>query len=110
MSFPNIVNLRAAKQALDDIGGFLRQECSATIGVSTRESGWCQTVCTRPMNGPRVSALWVALFVMCRYSLIAHAQLGRSSAGSSSILEEGTAARFLAVSCRHGAAPERIMG
>lgn len=41
------------------------------------------------MNGPRVSALWVALFVMCQYSLIAHAQNGRSSAGSSPTLEEG---------------------
>ena len=47
------------------------------------------TACTRPMNGPRVSALWVALFVMCQYSLIAHAQNGRSSAGSSPTLEEG---------------------
>jgi acetyl esterase/lipase len=42
--FPsNIAKLRAAKQALDDIGGFLREQCSATIGVSTRESG-----CRRP--------------------------------------------------------------
>ena len=38
--FPsNIANLRAAKQALDDIGRFLRQQCFATIRVSTRESG-----------------------------------------------------------------------
>jgi hypothetical protein len=38
--FPsNIANLRAAKQVLDDIGGFLRQQCAATIGFSTRESG-----------------------------------------------------------------------
>jgi hypothetical protein len=41
------------------------------------------------MNGPRVSALWVALFVMCQYSLIAHAQNRRSSSGSSPTLEEG---------------------
>jgi|ERR1035437_8319988 hypothetical protein len=47
------------------------------------------TACTRPVNGPRVSALWVALFVMCQYSLIAYAQNGRSSAGSSPTLEEG---------------------
>jgi epsilon-lactone hydrolase len=38
--FPsNIVNLWAAKQALDDIGGFLRQQCSGTIAFSVRESG-----------------------------------------------------------------------
>jgi carbohydrate-selective porin OprB len=47
------------------------------------------TACTRPMNGPRVSALWVALLVMCQYSLTVHAQDGRSSAGSSPTLEEG---------------------
>jgi carbohydrate-selective porin OprB len=47
------------------------------------------TACTWPVNGPRVSALWVALFVMCQYSLIAHAQNGRSSAGPSPTLEEG---------------------
>jgi hypothetical protein len=41
------------------------------------------------MNGPRVSAFWVALFMMCQYSLIADAQNGRSSAGSSPTLEEG---------------------
>jgi epsilon-lactone hydrolase len=41
--FPsNVVNLRAAKQALDDIGSFLRQQCSGTIAFSVRESGWCQ--------------------------------------------------------------------
>jgi acetyl esterase/lipase len=38
--FPsNIANLRAAKQALDDMGSFLRQQCFATTMFSTRESG-----------------------------------------------------------------------
>ena len=41
------------------------------------------------MKGPRVSALWVAFLVICQYSLISHAQNGRSSAGSSPTLEEG---------------------
>jgi hypothetical protein len=52
-----------------------RYICPAGLGLKSMS-----TACTRSMNGPRVSALRVALFVMCQYSLITHAQNGRSSA------------------------------
>ena len=50
--------------------------------------------CRRPIDRANVGALQVALALLCLFPQLAHAQNGRSSAGSSPTLEDGNGSQI----------------